>query len=85
MSTLLNDSLLNPKWFPPHRDPDTDSDQIVPNLYGLNINDNVVPNPQATTILDIVEESLKFNEQIQYDDPISPTLSEKDYSNTDVH
>lgn len=63
-NALLNNGILNHRWLPSHHDPETDSDQLIPNLHGLNNNEDSILDPQAIADLDPVEEYLKCNENI---------------------
>lgn len=66
-NTFLKDSILNHKWLSLYHDPNTDailSDQVVPNLYGLNINNSPSLDPQATDSPNPIEEYLKCKKDI---------------------
>lgn len=74
---MLKYGFLNYEWLSSYCDPNIDSilsDLVVPNLYGLDINNDLVLDPQAIDDLDSVEEYLKYNEDIQDIDPIIPNI-----------
>lgn len=78
-NALLKDGILNHRWLSLHCELDTSliiSDQVVPNPYGLDINDNPVLDSQAIDNPDPLEKYVKYNEDIWKVDPINPAMDE---------
>lgn len=53
-------------------------DQVVPNLYGLGINNHPIPDPEAIDDTDL-KEYLKCNKNILDADPINPDMGEGEH------
>lgn len=61
MEYVTKNGLLNHEWLSLHHDLEIDLillDQVILNLFGLNINNNLIIDPQATNNPNSVEEYL---------------------------